>query len=113
MEQMMYMRKTHFRQKYISTVHNFITKARNSSKHDYALCLKKNMTYQSIDLKCTCRHTHTHTYTQTHTRTHAHTHANIHTPILSILAHPISCIVTNGNQGNVRKIAPVSNLHVR
>ena len=25
MEQMMYMRKTHFRQKYFSMVHNFIT----------------------------------------------------------------------------------------
>ena len=33
MEQIMYMTKTHFQQMYISRVHNFITKARNSSKH--------------------------------------------------------------------------------
>ena len=43
MEQIMYMRKTRFRQKYVSMVHNFITKVRNSSKHVYALCLKKNI----------------------------------------------------------------------
>ena len=37
----MYMRKTHFRQKYILMVHNLILKARNSSKHVYAPFLRK------------------------------------------------------------------------
>ena len=41
MEQIKNIRKTHFRQKHNSMVHSFITKARNSSKHVYALCLKK------------------------------------------------------------------------
>ena len=49
MAQIMYMRKTRFRQKYISMVHGFITKGRNSSKHVYALCLKKNITKNQLN----------------------------------------------------------------